>query len=307
MKEASTAVDHERPDESGANGESGANREESGAAVLFPAEGNFSAVVPLSEVRRVPEPLINAPAQRAAAVSLNTRVEARGHVQDEQDEATLVPGRSGRSTAPAVRPAGGRPSWTVMIAALTLSVAAGLTAGIYLIKTARQVEVQAPASITEDRTPEVVGDAKATDARQTQTASEQVAPESSHEASPSPEPHHDADVAASAANVEVRGESAGRSGLSTPKREPAADAAPGRNERATEAPHARALIAEQSPERPARKGTFVTGNTPARPKAVTDRRATSGAERPPAFRAPERPPVSSLPASTKSKKVIQWP
>ena len=306
MKEASTAVDRERPDESGTNSESGTNREESGAAVLFPTEGNFSAVVPLSEVSMVPESLINARAQRAAAESLITRAEAQGHVQDEQEEATLVPGRTGRSTAPASRPTGGRSSWTVMIAALTLSVAAGLTAGIYLIKTGRQVEVQAPAVITEDRTPEVVGDAKATGTQSTQTALEQAAPESSHEASPSPEPHHDADVAASVANAEVRGESAGR-GLSASKREPAADATPGRGERATEASHARALIAEQSPERPARKATFVTGNTPAQSKAVTDRRATSGAERPPILRAPERPPVSSLPASTKSKKVIQWP
>ncbi len=301
MKEASTADERKRPDESGAN------KEESGTPVLFfPSEGNFSAVVPLSEVRMVPESLINAPAQRAAAESLITRAASQGHIQDEQEEATLVPGRAGRSTASAVRPAGGRPSWTVMMAALTLSVAAGLTAGIYLIKTGRQVEIQAPAVITEDRTPEVVGDAEATGTRQTQPASEQVAPESNHEASPSPEARHGAVVAASAADAEARVESAGR-GLSAPRREPATDVAPGRVERATGASHARALSAEQSPERPARKDALATVNAPARPKSVTDRRAIVGGERPSILRAPERPPISTLPASTKSKKVIQWP
>jgi hypothetical protein len=197
-----------------------------------------------------------------------------------------------------------------MAAALTLSVAAGLAAGVYLVKTRRPVEVQANAVITEDVTYEVSGADKTNDAQPTQVASEQrasedVATESRPGASPPSDTEHVADVATPTSNAGARDENADRV-LSIPKRETAADATSGRDERANDASHAKALMAERATERPARKAPTVTGNAPAQPKAVTERRANV-VERAPVRVAPKPPPVLSPPASAKSKKVIQWP
>jgi hypothetical protein len=199
-----------------------------------------------------------------------------------------------------------------MAAALTLSVGAGLAAGVYLVKTRRPVEIQATAVMTQDEAREDAGAAKAADAQPTQVAPEQRAPEevateSRLEASPSSETSPDVDVAAHAADVSARGGNEVRGASHTPKREPSADATSGRGERANEASHARALIVERAAERPARKAPPVTANAPAQSKPVTARRANVGVESAPAVRAPKPPPVLSPPASAKSKKVIQWP
>jgi hypothetical protein len=312
MNDASTAGDREHTDESVMkNEESGAHLLlPSEGNFLFPSEGNFCPVVPLSEVGDAPASPTNAPTRRAASESLITRAEGRERARDDREEETLVPIRAARK-ARALRPARVRASWAVMAAALTLSVAAGLAAGVYLVKTRRPVEIQATAVMTEDGTREDLGADKTADTQPTQVASEQRAPEevaaeSRLNESPTSESKHVADVATPISDAEARGESEGR-GSSTQKRETAAGATPGRGERASEASHSKALIDERAPERPARKAPVVTSNAPAQTKAVTARRASVGVESAPVLRAPKPPPVLSQPASAKSKKVIQWP
>jgi hypothetical protein len=272
--------------------------EESGAPILFPLEGNFSPVVPLSDVGDAPE------SDRVASVETIERFVHRGAartVRDESEEVTLVPGRVGR-TAATFPPRGVRPSWPVMIAALILSVAAGLTAGIYLIKSGRPVEVQTPAVVAEDVSTEAVGATVAPAPQPTAVASEsRLTP------SPTPETVPVTDVTTAAVDPDAKLDHTGRD-LSIPKRGPTADTPSGHGGRSTEAPSARFTVAEKPSERPDRKGPSVTSNPPAKREAVTTRHANGVIERPPVLRAPQRSlPVSTPPAATKSKKVIQWP
>jgi hypothetical protein len=274
--------------------------EESGAPILFPLEGNFSAVVPLSEVGNATESYRVAPASVEATESLVARGATRDG-QDEHEEVTLVPGRVGHP-AVIIRPRSGRPSWPVMIAALILSVAAGLTAGIYLIKSGRPVEIQTPAAIAEDVSTEAAGATVAPAPQPTAVASES-------RLSPSPTPKT-VPVNDVTTNVVDPGARLGQTGrdLSIPERGLTADTPSAHAARSTEAPSARLTIAEKPSERPDRKGPPVTSNPPTKREAVTTRRATDVIERTPVLHAPERSlPVSSPPAATKSKKVIQWP
>ena len=275
------------------------NNEEAGAPVFFPPVGNFNAVVPLSEIDADSESPVAARAPSLTpAVSHVARAAAKASAHDEQEEATLVPSRAAR-TARAVRPATRRPSWPVMIAALTLSLVAGLGAGVYLIKSSMPVEIQAPASMTQDVTQEAAAAAETTDSRPTQVVSESR-PEARLRA------ETNIDAAASAVDAEVSEEKTNRD-LPAPKRVTAA-VPPGRVERAPEASPAKAAVAGRTPERPARKATPSTADAPAPSEAFRSRRATSVAERPPSPRAPERSlPISSPPSSAKSKRVIQWP
>lgn len=275
--------------------------EESGAPILFPREGNFSAVVPLSEVGNVPESYRAAPALVEATRSLVERGAARDG-QDEHEEVTLVPGRVGRPLL-GRKVTVGRPSWPVTIAALTLSVAAGLIAGAYLIKSGRPVELRTPAAVAVDVSTEAAVGATLAPAPQP-TA---VASESRLIPSPKPETDPGTDMNTTAVDDGARLDKIGRD-LSIPKRGSAVNTPSGRDGRSTEASSARLTIAEKPSERPDRKGPSVTSNAPAKREAVTNRRATGVVERPPVLRAPERSlPVSSPPAATKSKKVIQWP
>jgi hypothetical protein len=292
MSNASTASGREEAD--------ARDIEESGAPIMFPHEGNFSAVVPLSEVG-------DAPVSHPAAIVYGEDAEsfiARRDAQnshDEHEEVTLVPGRVGRPVV-TFRTRIGRPSWPVTIAALTLSLAAGLTAGIYLIKSARPVEIQTPAAVAESVSTEAVAATVAPVPQPTAAASESRLTPGHTSAT-----NTDADVTAHVGNVEARLDKSG-SDLSIPKHGPTADAPSGHSRRSTEATPTRATLNEQPSERPDRKGPSVTSNPPARREAVATRRATVAAERPPVLRAPERSlPVSSPPAATKSKKVIQWP
>jgi hypothetical protein len=260
--------------------------EESGAPILFPLEGNFSPVVPLSDVGDATE------SDRVAPVETIERFVHRGAaraVRDESEEVTLVPGRVGR-TAVTFRPRSVRPSWPVMIAALILSVAAGLTAGIYLIKSVRPVEVRTPSVVAEDVSTEAVGATVAPAPQPTAVASEsRLTP------SPTPETAPVNDVTTAAVDPDAKLDHTGRD-LSIPKRG------------STETPSARLTVAEKPSERPDRKGPSVTSNPPAKREAVTTRHANGVIERPPVLRAPQHSlPVSTPPAATKSKKVIQWP
>jgi hypothetical protein len=274
--------------------------EESGAPILFPREGNFSAVVPLSEVGNVPESYRVAPTPVEANRSLVARGAARDG-QDEHEEVTLVPGRVGRPLL-GRKVTVGRPSWPITIAALTLSVAAGLTAGAYLIKSGRPVEMQTPAAVAEDVSTEAVGATLAPAPQPTAVASEsRLIPSPPREADPG------TDMNTTAVDAGAGLDKTGRD-LSIPKRGSAVNTPPGQGGRSTEASSARLTIAEKPSERPDRKGPSVTSNPPAKREAVTTRRATGVVEHPLVLRAPERSlPVSTPPAATKSKKVIQWP
>jgi hypothetical protein len=262
--------------------------EESDAPILFPLEGNFSAVVPLSDVGDAPVSYQTALTSREPVKRLIARG-ASNNRQDEHEEVTLVPGRVG-SLAITSRPRIGRPSWPVMIAALILSVAAGLTAGIYLIKSGRPVEMQTPAAVAEDVSTEAASATVAPVPQPTAVASEsRVSP------SPTPETIPVNGVTTTAVDPDARPGKTGRD-LSIPKRG------------STEVSSERLTIDEKPSERPDRKGPSVTSNPPAKREAVTPRRSNGVAERPPVLRVPERSlPVSTPPAATKLKRVIQWP
>jgi hypothetical protein len=292
MSNASTAGGREHAD--------ARDDEESGAALLFPHEGNFSAVVPLSEVGNAPESYRVAPTFVEATRSLVARGAALDG-QDEHEEVTLVPGRVGRPLL-GRKVTVGRPSWPVTIAALTLSVVAGLTAGAYLIKSGRAVELRTPAAVAEDVSTEAVGATLPPAPQPTAVTSEsRLIP------SPTPQTDPGTDMNTTAVDAEARLDKTGRD-LSIPKRGPADNTPSGHGGRPTEASSARLTIAEKPSERPDRKGLSVTSNPPAKREAVTTRRATVVVQRPPVLRAPERSlPVSSPPAAVKSKKVIQWP
>lgn len=265
---------HNPPDASAKNDEA------SGTPDFFPPVGNFNAVVPLSEIDADSKPRVTAPASLPPAESRVARATVRRHEQDEQEEPTLVPARAARISQ-ALRPSAGRPSWPVMIAALTLSLMAGLAAGVYLIKSVKPVELQAPAAMTEAAPHDTTAAPETSESQPTQVASE-----SRPEARPQAESNLDA--SAPDVVVEVSSEKTNR-GLTAPKR-------------------ATAAVAERTPERPARRATPSTADTPAQPEAVRSRRVTSAGERAPVQRTTERSlPVSPPPSSAKSKRVIQWP
>jgi hypothetical protein len=275
--------------------------EESGAPVLFPLEGDFSAVVPLSDVGDAPVSYQTAVTSREPVKKLVAKGAANNR-QDEHEEVTLVPGRAGR---PAVtfRPRIGRPSWPVMIVALILSVAAGLSAGIYLIKSGRPVEMQTPAAaVAEDVSTEAAG-ATVVPAPQPNA----VASESRLTPSPTPETDPVNDATDTVVDPDARPGKTARD-LSIPKRGATADTPSGHVGHSTETPSARLTTVEKPSERPERKGSSVTSNPHAKREAVTTHRATDEIERPPVRRAPEHSlPVSTPPAAAKSKRVIQWP
>ena len=112
------------------------------APVLFPTEGSFNAVVPLSQIDESSSSAGGTAAD--ADESTGSRRELR-----EQEVATLVRPRPARATLPA-RSGGGhrrgaRRSWPVTLAALCLSVLAGLAAGTYLIRSRRSAQRPQPA------------------------------------------------------------------------------------------------------------------------------------------------------------------
>lgn len=284
----------------------GTNDEESRTHDFFPPVGNFNAVVPLSEIDADSESRVTAYAPLPTTNSPGVRTAVREH--DEQEEATLVPARVARMSPPP-RTTIRRPSWPFMIAALALSLTAGLAAGVYLIKSGVPVEIQSPASMTEDVAHDTTAAADTNGSHPTEVASESR-PEASPQAETNevrPQADTSPDAAASDVDAEVSEAKTSRD-LPAPKRVTTADAPSGRGERTPETSPAKASAVERTPERPARKVPPSLTNTPAPPEAFRARRATSAGERTPVQRAPERAlPVSSPPSSAKSKRVIQWP
>ncbi|MBV9926187.1 MAG: hypothetical protein JOZ96_14300 [Acidobacteria bacterium] len=124
------------------------------AEPLFPSEGTFSPVVPLSEVGHAPAPL---PTVRPADVGKPAEAawaRAAHRAKFKEDEETLVPSRAARKR-------GARPSVFFTASVVALSVIAGLASGTYLLWSSQRAhETQPPAPVAAEATPAPVTDTK---------------------------------------------------------------------------------------------------------------------------------------------------
>lgn len=261
-------------------------------APFFPADGQFRAVVPLSEVGSTTATTIDdAPPSKAIAAEVvprgselvkAARPSTNGR-EDEQDETTLVPKRVNRAAPMRPTPTVWQ-SWPIMAVALVLSVIAGLIAGSYLIGSRQTVETQqrpAPSSPVTTESADapatsvvntVEADAKAEKVNEDESALK-TAPAIAHAESPR---------AAGGAEPTTRRVVVTDASLERP-----------------------AQTAGRSVDRPTvRKITQRDTTT----EAATTTRARPAQERSSAPAPIQRSlPVSSPPPSAKSKKVIQWP
>src|SRR3712207_3306878 len=104
------------------------------AEPLFPSEGTFSAVVPLSQVR---DGRVAAKDSAVTSSAKNSAVASAAAPKESEEEATLVPARLSRATRARRASAQGRDvkakrggrGWLVPAAAVLLSVTAGVAAG----------------------------------------------------------------------------------------------------------------------------------------------------------------------------------
>jgi hypothetical protein len=265
---------------------------------FFPSEGDFSTVVPLSQVGRAPFAAERSADDGRPAEAAWAREERRGTAVARrgarvvEEEETLVPARAGRRHGARVssRPGTGQRPWTVTAAAVLLSVLAGVAAGSYLVWSKRPAVADAPPA-AETASQEVAADI--------QPPAPAAPLAEAAEAPPAVEAEPVARTTAAAATEakpERSVETPSRAEKSTP---PAAETAT----RAAAQPRTRV-------ERPAPDTTATTpAPRPARNDAPTRRAATTTAERRPTRPAtPARQlPVSAPPPSSKSKTVIQWP
>jgi hypothetical protein len=294
---------------------------------LFPSEGDFSTVVPLSQVARAPFTAERgvgdgrpAEADWAREDRRGTGIARRGAKAVEEEE-TLVPVRAGRKRAGRERVAGvgsrhgaGLRAWPVTAAAVLLSVLAGVAAGSYLVWSKRPAGSATPAADTaaaqqevatdippsapeappaEEPTPVVEEDAPVVE--EDAPVVEEDAPAVEEPVPAAPEAPARAAAAATEAEPERPSETASRAEKVTP---PAAGPAT----RAAAQPRPRA-------ERPAPDTAAATpAPRPARNDAPPRRAAATAERRPtrPATSARQLP-VSAPPPSSKPKTVIQWP
>ncbi|MDT7690015.1 MAG: hypothetical protein QOE46_2774 [Acidobacteriota bacterium] len=306
--------------------------EQTDAAPFFPSEGRFSTVVPLSQVGET-----QAASSEAQASSLEAQASSSKSAgePEEHEETTLVPARTGHAhglsaarasagsisvahagAAYALRPKGFTQSWPVTTVAVVLSVVAGLIAGAYLVGSKRAVEMRRP--VVNDATAEQVAtgvaasESATTDAQTSQPAPDSAVPSLTAEtASTSAPAAHD--VADNEANAKAETEDAA---TRAPKAAPrtASDAA---HTLEAEPTVRRTINADPRPERTARAAVAEERNTPPATRltqrdnaaaTTTSRRAQVAERRAPAPVVVERNvPVSAPPASSKSRKVIQWP
>jgi hypothetical protein len=280
-----SAAENERPD---------ASEQARTQPIFFPPDEEAHPVVPLTEIggaRQVgettaPAKVVEVESESGEEVESEPGEDARHKVsqpvrverRDAPDETTHVAARPTHATTahsrPAARAKGARQSWAVPLAALALSLLAGLVAGTYLIKSVWP------------------------------TATRQPATEALAAATPlSPEPET-TPVAPAAADGGAEAEVAARKGP-VPKsvareaaRSPARDAEP---------PTRRTAISDERPDRAARRSVErSTAGTPARSDEAATSTRTRGAER--ASSGPKHSlPISPPPPSAESKKVIQWP
>ena len=255
---------------------------------LFPSEGEFSAVVPLSEVGRAPVSAERTPddarpaeAGWAREAHRGTALTKRGAKAFEEEE-TLVPSRSKRErrVGDDTRPGARRRAWPVTTAAVVLSVLAGVAAGSYLVWSKR------PAVVNRPETREVANDINA--------HATAAAPPAEVAAPPAP------DLNARVADAKTEGP-------------PEPSARPAKSTPTTVEPPAReaALTREAAPTRPrAERAAAVVAPAPKPSRADAPARSdATDAERRQARRAVSRRdlPVSAPPPSARSKTVIQWP
>ena len=258
------------------------------AAPLFPSEGTFSAVVPLSQVGGGRVPARPSAANAAAAPG------------ESEEEATLVPTRLSSATRARRASAEGRDAaakrrgrhWLATAAAVLLSVTAGVAAGAYLVWTRQAEQARTRATQASD----------AADA--SRPAPEVVPTETKQAATP--------DAAEAAApSVEVvkveRAETVEKPAAETVKPDPAS-----RREAVRRTPEDERRVPET--EARAARRTRASAETfeathapkPRREEAAPRRQATPA--RPSAAAASGRTlPVSSPPPSARSRTVIQWP
>jgi hypothetical protein len=302
------------------------------AAPFFPSEGRFSTVVPLSKVDEEaqassPETQEEETSLEAQATSLEDTFEP-----DEQEETTLVPARlssttgmsgasvsaSSLSAAPmSVRPVPAhtahafgqkrvaRSSWPITLIAVVLSVVAGLIAGAYLVGSKRAVEVRPPA-VNDVAAAPVASEVKEKEAK------EAAAVTTENEAAAKPETEnvgeHAPKVSQPTAPPDTRAQAS--EGARALEAEPSArraltvaESRSERNARAAAVAEERSVVEERSSlhaSRPTQRRD--TDATSSRRAQVLERRASA------ALATTERNvPVSAPPASSKSRKVIQWP
>lgn len=247
------------------------------AEPFFPSEGTFNAVVPLSEIDRAPIP---APLARVDAANVGKPSEAawarkthraRGK---EEEETTLVPTRAGGAQR-------ARRSWAVTAAVITLSIAAGLASGTYLIWSAQHASKTQPSAQVAAEAPSLPPTTNTTPVPVAEQVEAVAKVEQVKEAVKDEKPRE-------VVKVEKSDEAAHASKQAPPLRttnEP-------RAERAARAAEAREVA-------PAPKPARIPSSTTPRPRVAT------AEKQPPA---PARTvPVSSPPPSDKSRKVIQWP
>ena len=260
------------------------------ADLFFPADGNFSRVVPLSQ------------ADDKVAASANTSAPDEA---DERDEATLVPKRVSHNTrlVQVSRPKKGvEQSWSFVAAVLALSVVAGIAAGVYMIRSQRPAETFRPdASNVEAATVNGAGE-KVIAAE----PAEQPVPQAS-----ATEPQTEHDRLASATTTTAAPTAPAASGVADTKAENASTSSPTpkASPRAADTNARRAAETEPRAERPARAASEARDASPA-PRPTRSDAAPRHADRHVTANAapPERSvPISSPPPSARPKKVIQWP
>jgi hypothetical protein len=269
------------------------------ADLLFPSEGTFSTVVPLSQVGR-------------AQVSASRRATAAPRAPEEPEEATLVPRRVSRR-ARAGSAYGTKGSGLPRLAAaavVALSVVAGVAAGAYLVgwQGTPEARQQTTADAQQPVTP--VEGAAAPEQAATEIPGPEPAPAS---APPAPEvtAQEEGDTAAEG-NVVASVERAEPSG-DAPKASARASA-PSAARAAEPAPHraaeteARAPVRERAKAEASAPSAPPPAPKPARRETPPRRDAAPARTRTPATASTRRSlPVSTPPPSARPRTVIQWP
>jgi uncharacterized protein len=290
-----------RGEEESAN-EGGAPGEEQ--SFLFPDEGQFRPVVPLSEIdgARADEES-DAPATYEAGPQEGDAVEGRRAApaanEDGPEEKTLVRARFKNAYPPrAFAPGAGRRSWPALALTLALSVTAGLLVGTYLVWPRRAAEAPPLASAAG-------GAGKTEAANQPPDSRPADAPElitQPQSATASDRPGGgDQTGAATAGTGRNASDAKPAQTISTPAGRGAdEDEASGR--RVTK-------VALVNREHPARSAEDIKDNSaPSKPKRDDAREARGASALSSNSVPPEHsPPISSPPPSAKSRNVIKWP
>ena len=168
-----------QPDSAGAQGSAEGTAKTGTPPVLFPAEGAFSPVVPLSKLEESEASSVSDPTAGELLEDGGgeiTRGDGRGQETNEREVLTLVRPRVSPSTPPSparvVRPKVPRQPWPATLIVLGLSLVAGLIAGTYLIGARQSAEKQRPAPPAEPAAPPAAAEVQAPEPRPATTAPE---------------------------------------------------------------------------------------------------------------------------------------